>query len=147
MVVPDASPYVTVTLMCRSFCPGPAYYWTVSTDASVPGDDQDLVTSANARFFRALGDPTRIAILQLLLKRPHTVSELIGELDVPQSRVSNHLACLRWCRFVSAERQGRQVVYSISDPRIRDLLQLATRMAGTNLEHLAGSRRTGPDWL
>ncbi|MFI0486733.1 ArsR/SmtB family transcription factor [Actinomadura sp. 9N215] len=109
--------------------------------------DEELVVSANARFFRALGDPTRIAIIQLLLARPHTVSELINELDVPQSRVSNHLACLRWCRFVETERKGRQVLYSISDPRIRDLLHLATRMAGDNLEHLAASQRTGPDWL
>ncbi|MFF0522333.1 ArsR/SmtB family transcription factor [Actinomadura nitritigenes] len=116
-------------------------------DASFPAEDQELVTTANARFFRALGDPTRIAIIQLLLARPHTVSELVKELDVPQSRVSNHLACLRWCRFVGTERKGRQVVYSISDPRIRDLLQLATRMAGANLEHLAASQRTGPDWL
>lgn len=135
----------------EALCTEPTYHRSVSTGthegASTPVDDESVVASANARFFRALGDPTRIAIVQLLLARPHTVSELIDKLDIPQSRASNHLACLRWCRFVDTERKGRQVLYSISDPRIRELLQLATRMAGDNLEHLASSQRTGPDWL
>lgn len=121
---------------------------TKKADAAEPvADDQAAVDSANARFFRALGDPTRIAIIQLLLEKPRTVSELIKELGVTQSRVSNHLACLRWCGFVETERNGRQIIYSISDRRVRQLLGLATRMVGNNLEHLATSTRTGPDWI
>lgn len=102
---------------------------------------------ATARFFRVLGDPTRLMILRLLLERPHTVSELVEALGVPQSRVSNHLACLRWCRFAVDERQGRQVVYHIADPRVRELVELAATLSGAHCSHLASCRRIGPDWV
>jgi DNA-binding transcriptional ArsR family regulator len=102
---------------------------------------------ASARFFRVLGDPTRLAIVHHLLERPHTVTELVDRLGVSQSRVSNHLACLRWCRFVNAERDGRQMIYSINDPRLRRLLQFAAAMIRENEEHLAGCERIGPDWM
>ncbi len=112
------------------------------------GETQRGITNeANARFFRVLGDPTRLAIVHHLLDRPHTVTELVDRLGVSQSRVSNHLACLRWCRFVSAERDGRQMIYSISDPRLRRLLQVAATMVRENEEYLAGCERIGPDWM
>src|SRR5437879_1934167 len=88
----------------------------------------DLDT-ATARFFRVLSDPTRLAILELLLVEPRTVSELVDALDVPQSRVSNHLACLRWCEFVDTERAGRQVTYRIRERRVRKLIDAARSMA------------------
>lgn len=102
---------------------------------------------AGARFFRALGDPTRLAIVRCLLVRPLSVSELTDKLAVPQSRVSNHLACLRWCRLVTPERQGRRMIYSIADDRLRKLLTVATDMVGENEEHLATVQRSGPDWV
>lgn len=99
-----------------------------------------------ARIFRALGDPTRLGIVRALLERPHNVSELIARLGLPQSRVSNHLACLRWCQFVTAQRRGRQVVYSINDLRIRELTRLADLIGDDNRDHLALCHRIGPDW-
>ena len=60
-----------------------------------------------ARFFRVLGDPTRLRLLTLLLERDQTVSELVEALSAPQGRVSTHLGCLRWCGFVTARRAGR----------------------------------------
>ena len=81
--------------------------------------------SLTAKFFRGLGDPTRVRILQLLLERERSVSELVEETGVLQGRLSSHLACLRWCGFVVARRKGRQVFYSAADSRIPDLLTLA----------------------
>lgn len=100
-----------------------------------------------ARFFRVLGDPTRLAILERLLDGPQSVSELVSALGAPRSRVSNHLACLRWCRFVEAERQGRQVVYRVGDPRVRGLLGEARELAREHGEHLASCHRIGPEWI
>jgi DNA-binding transcriptional ArsR family regulator len=80
-----------------------------------------------ARFFRVLGDPTRIRLLSMLLDAPAgecSVGELVAALDVPQSRVSTHLACLRWCGLVQTRREGRQVYYRVADPRVRELLAL-----------------------
>lgn len=102
---------------------------------------------ATARFFRVLGDPTRLAILELLLEQPMTVSEVVAALDVPQSRVSNHLACLRWCEFVNTERQGRQITYRIREQRVRALVELARVMADEHCEHLATCKRIGPEWI
>lgn len=81
--------------------------------------------SLTAKFFRGLGDPTRVRILQLLLEQERSVSELVEETGVLQGRLSSHLACLRWCGFVVARREGRQVFYSVGDSRIPDLLALA----------------------
>ena len=102
---------------------------------------------ATARFFRVLSDPTRLAIVELLLEQPHTVSELVEALDCPQSRVSNHLACLRWCEFVDTERDGRQVTYRIRERRVRKLIDAARAMAAEHCEHLASCGRIGPDWI
>ena len=81
-----------------------------------------------ARFFRVLGDPTRLRLLTLLVERDQTVSELVEALSAPQGRVSTHLGCLRWCGFVTARREGRQMLYTIADTRVREQLALASTM-------------------
>ena len=101
---------------------------------------------ADARFFRALGDATRLGIIRLLLERPHTVSELTAKLEAPQSRVSNHLACLRWCGFVTTERKGRQIIYSVGDPRLRRILALASQMAEDKQHNLISASRLDEGW-
>lgn len=108
--------------------------------------DADLGT-ASARFFRVLGDPTRLAILELLLERPRTVSQLVDALGVRQSKVSNHLACLRWCRFVETQRAGRQVTYRVADRRVRRVLEHGRQLADEHCEHLVSCGRIGPDWV
>ena len=109
--------------------------------------DEALETAALARYFRVLGDPTRVRILQALLEGERSVSELVAIAGAPQSRVSNHLACLRWCRFVEAERSGRRVAYRIADPRVREVLEVARSLSAEHCEHLASCRRIGPAWI
>ncbi len=104
------------------------------------------VALAAARFFRVLGDPTRVAILQLLLQRPHSVSELVEATGAGQSRVSTHLACLRWCEFVTTERAGRKVIYSITDPEVGQVLRRGMELAHARLGHLLACERIGPEW-
>jgi DNA-binding transcriptional ArsR family regulator len=93
-----------------------------NTDAS-----RAEATELAARFFRVLGDPTRIRLLALLMDAPtgeYSVGELVTALEAPQSRVSTHLGCLRWCGLVQTRRDGKQVYYRVADPRIRELLAL-----------------------
>lgn len=103
--------------------------------------------AAGARFFRVLGDPTRLRILELLLAGPSTVAELAAAVGAPRARVSNHLACLRWCGFAEAERCGRQVIYRIADSRLAGLLAAARPLIADKAAHLAGCQRIGPDWI
>lgn len=103
--------------------------------------------AALSRYFQVLGDATRLRILEVLLDGEATVSALVDALGVPQSRVSNHLACLRWCRLVKSRKEGRNVVYRLVDPRVRDLLEVGRRLSEEQCEHLASCSRIGPDWL
>jgi DNA-binding transcriptional ArsR family regulator len=69
-----------------------------------------------------------LADLSLLLDAPEgewSVGELVTAINAPQSRVSTHLGCLRWCGLVEARREGKQVYYCVADARVRDLLAVA----------------------
>ncbi|MDP9366373.1 MAG: metalloregulator ArsR/SmtB family transcription factor, partial [Chloroflexota bacterium] len=86
-----------------------------------------------AKFFHGLSDLTRLRIVELLLDEGEkNVGELVSILGQPQSRVSNHLACLRWCGYVDSRREGKFVYYRVSDPRVRQLLDLARGVIADN---------------
>ena len=87
---------------------------------------------AKAEFFRTLGHPARIRILELLSERDHAVHELLEKIAIEPSNLSQQLAILRRTSFVVSHRQAGQVIYSISAPEVRDLL-LAARRILTNL--------------
>src|SRR5260221_1792639 len=111
----------------------------ITPDLESAADLADL----SARFFRALGDPTRVRILHLLLEAPNgesRVGELVAALGAPQARVSTHLGCLRWCALVQSRRGGKQVYYRIVDPRVRELLTLAGSVL---CDHAAGVASCG----
>ncbi|GAC1310100.1 MAG: metalloregulator ArsR/SmtB family transcription factor [Vulcanimicrobiaceae bacterium] len=98
-------------------------------------------TALTAKYFRALGDPTRLRILELLVERPLTVSDLVRELDCAQSSVSNHLSCLRWCGFVEADNRGKWAYYSVADAKIRTVIKLVRSLVTENAEHVAACVR------
>lgn len=103
---------------------------------------------AAARFFRVLGDATRLRILDLLLERREmTVGELVAEVGQPQPRVSTHLACLRHCGLVTSERRGKEVVYHLALEGVDLLLTQAAATFEPIAERLATCARIGPDWV
>ncbi len=97
-----------------------------------------------AKFFRALGDPTRLRLLEFLLAGEHTVSECIAHVGLSQGRVSVHLACLADCGYVAARRAGRFTHYRVVDPRVADLVVLARSLAADNCAALAACERIAP---
>ncbi len=91
-----------------------------------------------AKYFRGLGDPTRVRILELLRDEGElSVGALVERLGEPQPKVSNHLACLRWCGFVEARREHRTVYNRIADERVTAMLDLAQALLDDNAEHVA----------
>ncbi|MGA9943930.1 MAG: metalloregulator ArsR/SmtB family transcription factor [Candidatus Cybelea sp.] len=96
-----------------------------------------------AKFVRGLGDPTRLRILRYLLEAPRAVGDIVAHLELPQSRISNHLACLKWCGYVATERRGRTIEYRVDDERIRALIDLAQDIAADNAAHVASCMRIG----
>ena len=95
--------------------------------------DVDLL----AKYFRGFGDPTRLRILNLLRHEERSVGELVAALEQPQPKVSNHLACLRWCGFVVAERRGKRVFYRLADDRVAQIVDLTKGLLAENEEHTA----------
>ena len=89
-----------------------------------------------AKLFRGLGDPTRLRILTMLQERERSVREMVEEIGSFQGRVSSHLACLRWCGLVEVRREGRHSFYRLSDPRVRQMLDLARSFLDDNAERI-----------
>ncbi|WP_349878191.1 metalloregulator ArsR/SmtB family transcription factor [Micromonospora sp. HUAS YX12] len=97
-----------------------------------------------AKFFRALGDPTRLRLLEFLLHDEHTVGECVAHVGLAQGRVSTHLACLADCGYVTARRDGRRTFYTATDPRVADLILQARSLAADNAAALAACIRITP---
>lgn len=86
-----------------------------------------------AKFFHGLSDLTRLRIVELLLDEgEQNVSDLVAALGQSQGRISNHLACLRWCGCVDSRREGKFIYYRVTDPRVRQLIELARTMIADN---------------
>ena len=83
---------------------------------------------AKADFFRTLGHPVRIRVLELLRDGPRPVRELLTEIEVEASNLSQQLAVLRRTGLVSAVREGGTVIYSLATPDVVDLLAAARRI-------------------
>jgi len=103
--------------------------------------------AAAARFFRVLGDPTRLRILEILQTGERTVNELVTAVAQPQPRVSTHLACLRHCGFVETERRGKEIVYRLALGGLDEILDRALTAMSPVAERLATCTRIGPDWM
>jgi DNA-binding transcriptional ArsR family regulator len=114
----------------------------MTATATVAADPATL-----ARFFRVLGDRTRVRIIRLLEDGERTVGELVQALGEPQPRVSTHLACLRHCGFVETERRGREMIYRLALTGLEDLLRCAAQVAEPEADRLASCTRVGPDWV
>lgn len=78
-----------------------------------------------AKWFRGLDDPVRLGILEELRDGEKSVEALCDALGMKQPRISNHLACLRWCRFVATRRAGQRIYYRLADHNISAILDLA----------------------
>lgn len=94
---------------------------------------------AKAEFFRTLGHPARIRILELLSERDHAVHELLDEIAIEPSNLSQQLAVLRRTSLVTSRREGGEVIYSVSAPEVRDLL-LAARRILAGIVHVDSGR-------
>ncbi|AXB41448.1 ArsR/SmtB family transcription factor [Amycolatopsis albispora] len=97
-----------------------------------------------AKFFRALGDPARLRLLEFLLHDEHTVTECVAHIGLSQGRVSTHLGCLSDCGYVQVRREGRFAYYTVTDPRVAELVLLARSLAADNAAALAACMRITP---
>jgi DNA-binding transcriptional ArsR family regulator len=113
---------------------------TATEEAPFRLPEQPLESDIVAKYFRGLGDATRMRILDALGTGERSVGELVELLGEPQPKVSSHLACLRWCGFVDSRREYRTVYYRVADPRVLEIVRLARGLLADNAEHVAACR-------
>ena len=94
-----------------------------------------------AQFFRALAHPVRIRILEILVCGGRTVQELQQALQLEQPLVSQQLAVLRNQNVVSAQKEGLSVRYTVRDPLVGDLLDVARRIFNNHFASAQGLLR------
>lgn len=101
-----------------------------------------------ADFFRTLGHPARVRILELISDRERAVGDLQAELELDSSGTSQHLAALRRQGLVESRRQGTTVFYKLKDPRVARLLKVTREILASNLtetQDLLDGLRDPPD--
>jgi DNA-binding transcriptional ArsR family regulator len=96
------------------------------------GDSEGL-RQFKAEFFKALGHPMRIQILELLRGGPLSVGQLQEAIGAPASSISQQLAILRGRNMVATERRGTTVIYHVRDDGLFELLDVARRIFNGHL--------------
>ncbi|WP_040793656.1 ArsR/SmtB family transcription factor [Nocardia paucivorans] len=90
----------------------------------MPGLPQPLY-QMKADFFKTLGHPVRIRVLELLSQREHAVSEMLAEIGIEAANLSQQLSILRRAGLVTARREGLSVTYELTTPEVAQLLATA----------------------
>ena len=94
---------------------------------------QDSLRNFKADFFKALSNPARIQILELLRGGELSVTRLQAKLKIDPSSVSQHLSVLRHKNIVYARKAGTTVYYAVRDPEIFELLDVARKIFNNQL--------------
>lgn len=81
-----------------------------------------------AEFFKVLGHPARIRVLELLSEREHSVGEMLPEVGLESAHLSQQLAVLRKMNLVVTRKEGSTVYYSLVSPQVAELLAVARRI-------------------
>ncbi|MBN2334180.1 winged helix-turn-helix transcriptional regulator [Candidatus Bathyarchaeota archaeon] len=89
------------------------------------------MTSLCYGFFSTLANPTRLAIIERLDEKPMSVTQLVDSIGEEQSMVSHNLRPLVRCKFVKAEREGKQRIYSLNHETLDPILKAVESHAET----------------
>ncbi|MFF4016387.1 ArsR/SmtB family transcription factor [Streptomyces sp. NPDC001544] len=102
-----------------------------------------------AEFFKTLGHPARIRVLELLSEREHAVAEMLPEVGIEPAHLSQQLAVLRRANLVRTRKEGSNVYYSLASPEVAELLRVARSILSGVLagqaELLADLKATQPE--
>lgn len=82
--------------------------------------------------WKALADPTRRKILELLKQRDMNAGEIAAEFNMTKPSISNHLNILKQADLVDSEKQGQNVMYSIKTSVIEDMLSMLSSLTKRN---------------
>ncbi len=95
------------------------------------------IQQLKAEFFKALAHPARIRILEILTEGEQSVGELVPQVGLEASHLSQQLGVLRRASLVTARKSGNNVYYRLADRRLARLLELAKQIL---LDYLTKTR-------
>lgn len=113
--------------------PGSEGYARGMTPDGTRPDDAERLRQFKAEFFKALAHPLRIRILELLRGGPLSVTQIQEATGTPGSSVSQQLAVLRGRGILVTERRGTTIMYSVAEPELFELLDVARRIFNAHL--------------
>jgi DNA-binding transcriptional ArsR family regulator len=117
--------------------------WREASGVSAP------LYQLKAEFFKTLGHPVRIRVLELLSEGERSVAEMLPEVGIEASHFSQQLAVLRRANLVVTRKEGSTVYYSLTSPHVAELLRVArTILSGVlagQAELLADLRATSSE--
>ncbi len=93
---------------------------TTKPPAPPSGSVEDFADAAEC--LKTLAHPVRLRIVQLLLHGRFTVGELAADCGIQDNVGSEHLRLLQRCGFLTSEREGRRVYYSVAEPHLEQLM-------------------------
>lgn len=96
------------------------------------------VYQAKAEFFKVLGHPARIQVLEVLRSGERSVSALVSEIGIESSHLSQQLGILRRASIVQTRKEGSAVFYSVVDRNLYDLFDVARRIITSSLAESLG---------
>ncbi|MDY2712183.1 MAG: autorepressor SdpR family transcription factor [Candidatus Faecivivens sp.] len=93
--------------------------------------------------FKALSDPTRRKILQLLSKGDMTAGEIADCFEMTKPSVSHHLSMLKGAGLIDDERRGQNIIYSLNMTVFQQVLQWFFEISGTGVQQAEGEDEDG----
>lgn len=100
---------------------------------------KDIVIKLTAELFKTLGHPARIKILQMLRDEERCVCELMEDIDIEQSNLSQHLGILKKRGLIDSRKDGQRVIYWLAYPSsIRQLIIAAEQTLSEQIAHSQG---------
>ncbi len=86
-----------------------------------------------AEFFKVLAHPARIRVLEVLREGERSVGELVPEVGIESSHLSQQLGIMRRANLVQARKEGSTVIYSVGNPELFELLDVARKIITSSL--------------
>ncbi|HVM55400.1 MAG TPA: metalloregulator ArsR/SmtB family transcription factor [Acidimicrobiales bacterium] len=99
----------------------------------MPGAPKVHLSEVKADLFKALGNPARVRILEVLSEGEHAVGDMQPKVGIESSHLSQQLAVLRRAGVVVSRKEGSSVIYALKDPVVAELLAVAKRFLLTSL--------------
>jgi DNA-binding transcriptional ArsR family regulator len=105
----------------------------LSSIASMEAKVSKPVYEVKAEFFKVLGHPSRVRILEVLREGEQSVGELAPMVAMESSHLSQQLGVMRRANLVQARKEGSTVFYSVGDATLFELLDVARRIITSSL--------------